>query len=234
MALVPAAARLLVPAPPPPLAAGFDTVDLPLVNGLPETVPLGAVATALLIAPTGLVRAWRDADPALPVDRGDDQAAPLDDGAPAPPAGARPPFRLLVRRLDGVLIGAVPLVARSPAALPLAADDGGPAIELVVLRWDIRAGNLRGPGDVGGRIAVAWRRTDRAPDRFAPPPIHPAVAARGRLDPPAAPAAPPVAAPPAVGLLRQRPFIGYLERFESEIGAVERLSRRRLFRGYAP
>jgi hypothetical protein len=54
----------------------------------------------------------------------------------------------------------------------------GIRIELVVLGWQIRAGSLRGPGDFGSRIELAWRIADRAADEFSPPPVSARVLER--------------------------------------------------------
>jgi hypothetical protein len=93
--------------------------------------------------------------------------------------------RLFVLRGDQVL-GSLPLVLGYRGRV---ANDGlppGVQLEVVALAWELRAGTLRGPGDSGARLALAWRRVDAAADAFAPPPVHPRVRARGALTPPEA------------------------------------------------
>jgi hypothetical protein len=76
-------------------------------------------------------------------------------------------------------VGAVPLVAGGRRLVPDAgAADGGVAVELVLLAWELRAGTVRGPGEFGSRLALAWRRADRGAAEFSPPPINPGLARR--------------------------------------------------------
>jgi len=81
----------------------------------------------------------------------------------------RAPVHLILRGA-GEQLASVPLVAGMRRRLP---DSGGAEqgvrIELIVTAWDIRAGSLRGQGDFGSRVELAWRRADRASDEFAAP-----------------------------------------------------------------
>ena len=54
----------------------------------------------------------------------------------------------------------------------------GARIDLLIRSWDLRAGSMRGAGDFGSRIDVAWRRADRGSDAFAPPPLNQTVVDR--------------------------------------------------------
>ncbi len=223
--------RLLVPAEPPPLPPGTEVVDAALLNGLPHQIALGSSASALLIAPTGLAVAWRDADPSVRVSASDDELAPRNPNRTTGNPLSAPPARLLVRRTDGTLIGVVPLVAGLTMHLPLGEGSFGTAIDLTMLSWDLRAGNLRGPGDFGGRVSVAWRRVDQAPSRFEPPPVHPMV--RLRTPPPAPVAVPPpgqASPPPTPGAVQ----IGRLDLMISELGIANRVFRLRASRGFGP
>ena len=56
----------------------------------------------------------------------------------------------------------------------------GPAVELVIRRWEILAGTVLGAGDFGSRITLAWREIDLGADRFLPPPIDPSIISRLR------------------------------------------------------
>jgi hypothetical protein len=171
-------ARELTPGPAMTPPAGFTVVDEALVDGLPHRVPLGGDLVAVLAVPTGLALAWRDGDPAEPVSGSGDQLAPVDAAGDGPTgAVGRPPVRLFVLQGDRVR-GSLPRVAGARLRV---GDDGlppGVQLEVVALAWELRAGTLRGPGDVGARLRLAWRRVDAAPDAFSPPPVHPRVRAR--------------------------------------------------------
>lgn len=93
----------------------------------------------------------------------------------------RAPVRVLLRR-GSSLVASVPLVAGLRRLVPDVGDPAlGTVIELALIGWDIRAGSLRGAGDFGSRIDLAWRRADAAVEQFEPPPLSPRVAQR--LDP---------------------------------------------------
>jgi len=165
MTATPLIARHLVPSVAPAVPDGFERLPTALVAGLPHSIALAQDLTLLLVVPTGLATRWRDADPAAVVTASDPEPA-------AGPAG-RAPARLLLRGSDGVL-ASVPLVAGLRRTLP----DGQARVELLILGWEIRAGSLRDPGDVGSRIELAWRPADRAGDTFSPPPISSRVLER--------------------------------------------------------
>jgi hypothetical protein len=179
-------ARELTPDPDLTPPAGFIVLEEPLVDGLPHRVPLGADLVGVLTVPTGLALTWRDADPSEPVSRSGNQLVPAaGTGGGSTGAVDRPPVRLFVLRGDQIL-GALPLVVGRRGRI---GDNGlapGVQLEVVALAWELRVGTLRGPGDAGARLALAWRRVDAAADAFAAPPIHPRVRARGTLTPPEA------------------------------------------------
>jgi hypothetical protein len=183
LAPIPIAGRL-VPAAAAAVPAGFTLVDEPLQSGLPQPFPLLGDLVLVLAVPTGLALTWLDADPSALVSA---SAAELDPppgpaGQPGEEVGStrRAPARPFLRRA-GETLAAVPLVAGLPRVLP---DDGRPEpgalVRLVVLDWELRAGSLRGPANVGSRIRFAWRPADRGDDRFERPPPHPRVAVRPR------------------------------------------------------
>ncbi|MBQ0901073.1 hypothetical protein [Micromonospora sp. U21] len=173
--------RYLLPETPIEVPAGFTEVRQSLTAGLPHRVELGAGVHGVLILPTGLARQWLDTDPLAVVSSSADDLAPR----PAPPATPRPPalvgrvpLRLVVRQGTQIL-GSVPLAAGlrrvCPDAGPPAADAAAPApvaVELLVLSWLLHAGTVRGSGDYGSSVTLAWRPADRAVDRFGPPPIN--------------------------------------------------------------
>jgi hypothetical protein len=51
-------------------------------------------------------------------------------------------------------------------------------IDLYVADWLLHAGCMRGPGDYGSFVEVAWRRVDRGANAFSLAPIDVHVAAR--------------------------------------------------------
>ena len=98
-------------------------------------------------------------------------------GATADDPAARAPLRLVLLRA-GRVVASMPLVPASPRRLP---DDGGAQgalVDLVVLAYQVNAGNLRQAGDYGSFLDFAWRRVDAGSDRFALPPLDRRVAER--------------------------------------------------------
>jgi hypothetical protein len=85
---------------------------------------------------------------------------------------------VVVRGTGGVLIGVVPLIVGVVRAVGDSGGDDGVPVKIIVLAFDIRAGNMRGPGDWGGRITLGWRRADRGTNAFEPPPLNPYVLPR--------------------------------------------------------
>ncbi len=171
--------RYLVPEAKPQAPEGFTLVDQPIVGGLPFSLQLDDEYRLVVAMPTGLAATWRDADPTAVVSHSADEVAPwiASSGAPVGDA-ARPPARLVVQRA-GATVAAVPLAAGLRRSLPDSGQqDQGVRLELVILSWDLRAGSLRGPGDFGSRLSVAWRRADRAVEQFSTPPVNPHLVAR--------------------------------------------------------
>jgi hypothetical protein len=153
-------ARYLVSATSPQPTADFTRISQPLANGLPYAIRLDAQLRLVVALPTGLAMAWLDADPAAIVSRSSDQTVPPAAGATQPVGAiAYPPVRLYLLR-DGTPLASVPLVAGLRRSVPDAGSDGV-LVELLVLAWDLRAGTMRGPGDVGSWVDLAWRRADR-------------------------------------------------------------------------
>lgn len=127
--------------------AGSTLLDSRIRGGLPHAVPLAPRFRALLTLPTGNARAWLDA----PV------GTEILDGAP----------RLRVQR-DGVTIAVLPLVLGP--AWEVVDPSGAVPLTVQVLRWSIHAGDLRGPGDYGSFVRLAFAVADRGADRFGPLP----------------------------------------------------------------
>ncbi len=166
--------QLLVPEPPQAPPEGWEVRDERLLAGLPHRIDLGDGLDLLLVLPTGEAARWRTGPGDATVTRAEGQRAP------APPAGAPPardldrvPARLLLRQ-RGRVACALPLAAGRTERVSLDLDGrGGPLLELRVLDWDLRVGHLRGAGDVGGGLRIAWRRIEEAVAVFSTPPMPP-------------------------------------------------------------
>jgi hypothetical protein len=171
--------RYLVPDAPVTLPDGFTLVDQSLSIGLPFTVPLFRDMSLTLTVPTGLAIQWRDADALAVVSQSDAEALGQPAKASMATLGAvdRAPARLILLQ-SGAAVASVPLVAGLRHLLPDSAAGVGAAIELAILSWDIRAGNVRGVGDFGSRIRFGWREADQAVDQFPPPAINPHILSR--------------------------------------------------------
>jgi hypothetical protein len=174
-------ARYLVPetaAPPSELTRVTQAIS----RGLPHTIDLDGDLKLVLTVPNGVAAVWRDSDPTAVVSRSSDQvaASPRPQAGQAEPLGAiaYAPARLYLERGQTTL-ACVPLVSGLRRTIPdTGRDDAGVRIELLVVAWDLRAGSLRGAGDFGSFVDLAWRRAGRAGDRFDVPPLSPRVAVR--------------------------------------------------------
>jgi hypothetical protein len=178
MSIAPIAIRpRLVEPTVPVVPTGFTDLDVPLVKGLPHRIPLVDGLALVLAVPTGVARAWRDADPAAVVTAGDAESLPPLRAAAIGDVD-RAPVRLYLER-QGSTLAVVPLAAGLRRRVPDAGiDDHGAAVEIVVVGWDLRAGTIRGPGDVGSRLRLGWRDARAAADTFERPPLVPGVADR--------------------------------------------------------
>lgn len=156
--------RHLVPAGPPPVPEGFTLVESRITQGVPHTITLDSEFSLLLVVPTGLARSWLAAPPAAVVTSSQPQLSAtgpvVDDGPVDDTLRPGAPARLVVLRA-GALAGAIALSANAQAVIPEASPVPGTRIAVVIRGWDVRAGSLRGPGDVGSFISVAWRRVDQ-------------------------------------------------------------------------
>src|SRR6185295_6047336 len=127
----------------------------------------------------GLAAQWRDGPPDAVLSASAVQRAPhvADDDVPVG-AVAAPPARLVV--LDrGQPTGVVALVAGTTWRVPAGGiDDRGVRAEIAIVDFELRSGALRGPGDALSNVVLAWRRLDRAVERFSVPPAPRKVIAR--------------------------------------------------------
>lgn len=171
--------RYLVSPQAPTTPEGFQRIDQSISSSLPQAIDLGDGLSLLLVVPSGLARPWREADPTSIVSHSKPELAAFVPAASEVVGHVdRAPARLLMR-IKGRTVASMPLVAGSRRMLPDSGQpDGGIRVELMLLGWDLRAGNLRGPGDYGSRISLAWRRADGAVEQFSTPPINPQLTPR--------------------------------------------------------
>ncbi|ESA32885.1 hypothetical protein N836_24160 [Leptolyngbya sp. Heron Island J] len=158
------------------IPAGFTRVTNKLLTALPHEISLTADISLVLVMPTGLAVTWREIDPTTLVSHSEAELQPFNPSlrkinlADAKYVGevTRHPLRCLVRQ-GGTTIASVPLVAGLHRTIP---DYGSPSqgalLELIILSWDIRAGSLRGPGDFGATISLAWRLVGQGANTFSP------------------------------------------------------------------
>jgi hypothetical protein len=152
----------------------FARLDVPLRQGMPQAIPLAGNQRLLLIAPSGVALPWRELDPAQVAASSMSQVE-ADAGLPLRlDIAPRLPLRVLYQ-VGGRTLGAVPLVC---GARQMLGTDGAVAIEVVLLEWLLHVGTLRGAGDFGSRLVLAWRHADRALERFSDPPLNPVFVQR--------------------------------------------------------
>jgi hypothetical protein len=202
--------RYLVPAAAPPPPDTFTTTSLPIAGGLPFTHAVDARWSVTLRYPTGVARRWLDADPheVVSSDIPERTAVAADPSDPG-----RDPVRLTVA-LDRSTRATIPLTA---GLRTFVVGGGTPpaALELIVVSWTITAGTVKGPGDFGSSLQLAWRDGAEAVEVFATPPVSPPVLER----------LPRLVQPPfEILVLESRPAI-LLER---KLVAVERAPIRRV------
>lgn len=171
--------RFLVPDQRPVAPEGFVEVSEAILSGLPHTMQLDQDVRLILFVPTGLAATWRDVDPTSVVTQSAGDLVAAAAGGEYPIADVtRAPARIAVK-VGSAIVASVPLAAGLRRTLPDSGDSArGSRVELVILAWDIRAGSLRGPGDFGARITLAWRRADKAEEIFLTPRVSPQLAAR--------------------------------------------------------
>jgi hypothetical protein len=134
---------------------GFARSRQELTRGVPFRWPLESDLSLILFVPTGFATIWRDTDPATVIDAGDEETLPH-----APPRGAdpqaHPPIRILLRQGETTL-ATMPLAAGLFRIAP-DGDNTASILELFFSRWRLHAGCVRGPGDFGSFVEVAFRR----------------------------------------------------------------------------
>jgi hypothetical protein len=171
--------RYLVPAGKPTVPEGFARIDVAIAGSLPHVIALEKQLTLVVAVPNGLAVTWRDADPTAQVSGSGAELGPFARGGTEIIGDVEcAPARLFLR-LVGRTIASIPFVVGMRQTLPRSGQaDRGVRIELVLLSWDLRAGNLRGPGDYGSKLSLAWRPADRAVEHFSTAPINPKLIPR--------------------------------------------------------
>lgn len=166
--------RYLVPEPSLLAPEGFTQIEDKLLAGLPYRLSVNAEFNIVVLVPTGLAVTWRDIDPTTLVSCSDSQ---IFQSTPASAKAVRTkefrtPARIIVRR-GGTITASIPLTVGLRRTIPEGDQEvPGSQIELMILGWEIRAGSLRGPGDYGSWISLAWRRIEQGAVYFTPPAPH--------------------------------------------------------------
>ena len=164
-------ARYLVPVEPPAPDDRFTVVDAAVTGGLPYTIDLDGTVSLVLSLPTGLAIQWTGADPGTVLTSAQPETAP--QSTPAVPQSPlhRAPVRLYVR-VGGRNTASLPLAAGMAATFAVGSP-GGTNYAVQILDWDVRVGNVHGPGNFGSHVKFAWRRADVAVAQYSTPSINP-------------------------------------------------------------
>ena len=157
--------RFLVEEPPLGVPKGFTPSRQELTRGVPFAWTLAGDLSLVLVVPTGFATLWRDADPLALASTSAGETAPHLGSRGADPR-EQAALRLIARRAR-ITVAVVPLAAGLSRVV--ADGDGGAAVlEVFVSGWAVHAGCVRGAGDYGSFIDVAWRRADRGTSTFDP------------------------------------------------------------------
>jgi hypothetical protein len=172
--------RYLTPELPTVAPEGFTLVDDRITSGLPYTMRLDDSADLTLFLPNGLAHTWRTIDPAVVVSVSEAERRSHDPSVTGETAPAARVPLLLRLRVGGLPAAVGPVAAGRRGFLPEGdrPDAEGVRVEVVVLDWALHAGTVRGPGDYGSFIKLAWRRADQAVATFSTPPVNPYVIER--------------------------------------------------------
>jgi hypothetical protein len=175
MTMMPIAiSHYLVPEVKPVAPEGFTVIETSISQGLPHVIQLGQGTQLVVMIPTGLGVTWRDADSMLVVSRSEDQLSRLASRLAEPIGNVGRASARMLLQIDGTTVGSIPFVVGSRWWIADSGQSGqGVRIELSLISWTIQAGSMRGPGEFGSKITLAWRKADQAIERFSTPPQNP-------------------------------------------------------------
>lgn len=163
----------LTPVSAKTVADGYTVIDEPITRALPHKIQLPDDVNLVVVVPSGLANTWSDAEPTLELTSSTDERLPYSDGGePYAASLDRPPARLFVRK-GKRLRASIALTVGATAVVDIEGDGKGALLEIHILGWDLRCGSMRDAGDYGSRIAIAWKRVDKAVMKFSTPPVNP-------------------------------------------------------------
>lgn len=169
--------RYLTPATVLSPPDGFTVVEEPIVQGLPHFIRLSGDLRLALLVPTGLIRSWLDADPTQVISSSGPETQAWQPGQVEPFGSVAEPATRLVLMENNSVIASTALTAGQLITLPQTGA-ASVRVSIMVLDWDLRAGSMRGPGNFGSRIRLAWRAADAAVPHFSMPPVNPVLLQR--------------------------------------------------------
>lgn len=171
--------RYLISDTRPSAPADFTSVTAVVLAGLPHVITIDQSTRLLVMVPTGLATTWRDLDPSTVISDSNAEVEPYAaPTVPTPPGDAAfAPARLMLQ-VNNRTMATMPLVAGVRRMLPDGASAGGVRLELDVISWTLTSGSMRGAGDFGSRLTLAWRRANAAVDQFSTPPPQPTLVKR--------------------------------------------------------
>jgi hypothetical protein len=168
--------RYLVPATLPDPPADAQVVDVPILSGLPFTIPLAGDMTLVLTFASGLAKEWRSMEAREVVAQSATEWEPRGENQNPLPDTKTGRLSLALQRA-GRTVAVIPVVLGRQRLV----EPGEPAaqrFDIWILGWDIRAGSIRGSGDFGTRLRLAWREADQSVRHFAPVPVNPFILLR--------------------------------------------------------
>ncbi|MBX3337187.1 MAG: hypothetical protein KIT71_11980 [Nitrospira sp.] len=169
-------ARYLTPESQILVPEGFTAVDDSILRGLPHFIQLTGELRLVIMISTGVIKHWMDADPLLVVSKSEAQIAPKLAGETADYGSVELPSARIVLQEGTKSIASAGLTLGKITTLP----ETGSAVrvQVCITGWDLRAGSMRGPGNFGSRISLAWRPANSAIVHFSTPPVNPVLVKR--------------------------------------------------------
>lgn len=157
------------------------TLDVNLVRGIPHQMELMNNVHMVLVVPTGNASLWQQSDPDQSLSNSASQQIPATlNEENYSSAFDRVPARLIVRS-GSELLASIALTTGLTAEVSTPVSINNLLIEITIKHWEIRTGNMRGPGDFGGRIVLSWRTKHNAVAHYSTPPVNPYLIPRLHL-----------------------------------------------------